>query len=1067
MRVALLTFNAQAGDAIGNQVAEKLAFFLERGADVRVFVESDARLHPFVQPYCQLLSGPEPQGEGWQFLASADLVIVEYGQYYPSLGLLPLLAGRKPRILFDYHGITPLGLWGKHHREALEKGAQYRGLVWCADAAVAHSRFTWRELHDHTRFLIDKIHILSHPLDTTRFAPVTPGRPLCDALGLGAASLLLFVGRLAPNKRVPLLVEALGRLRDLEPPVHLVIVGDTSDLYQMEAAKCRQRAEELSLAGRLHFLGHVGEEQLLDTYRSADVFVMPSRHEGFCIPLMEAMACGVPVVAARAGALPETIAGAGLTFTADDADDLARQIRRVLTSKGKDERVRANSRRTLRVAVVSFRYGTDFVGGAETSLRKIATALHEAGHQVEVFTTCTTSEGDWANHVAEGTTTVLGIPVHRFRLDPHDRTQHVESVRSILHANGPVQEEVERDYLAHSIHSTRLLGALRQQIDQFDAVLVGPYLFGLTYDVAQAFPEKMVLVPCFHDEPFAHLRLWHAAYRHVGGILYHSPEEQDLAEVELGLNHPGAVCVGTFLDTELLGDAERGRALVGTGHPYLVYCGRYSVQKNVPRLLDYARHYQELHPERYTFVFLGEGEVAISREPWARDLGFVDEDSKRDLLAGAATLIQLSCYESLSLVALESWAQGTPLIADPGCKVLVGHLGRSGGGRAAGDFESFTAALDDLWERPHHWQKLGQQGRAYVQEAFGSRDAFTQRLEEALHGLSLPLVERMRQQGRRRAAEFDRARWRERFGKLVEELLDTTPRPHRQDVVVRPRTTTRTVSLGLDTALVPSRVINRGSHAVLHEGPGRVVVRCDVRDESRQLCNLPAVETPLPGLLLPGQKVAAAVRVPVPAVAGVYRIAMRVEYTRVDEYGPREATCLPSSTDPESSLRLIVENSQEPAEGHCCTDLLQAVQAALVEADRQQRLPDDYIDVTQGFLADWKRRLKRKLLGNFKLAYVDVLSRQQSAFNRHILSALHEMAECVALLDHARKPQTGPAYQSEATALAAAIERAVGAGKADELAVLLQNLIDQLAESRQRYAALEERLIRLEKSERV
>src|SRR6266852_735451 len=107
MRVALLSYNAQAGDAIGNQVAEKLTFFLERGADVRVLVESDKRLHPVVRPYCQRLDRAEPAGEGWEFLSSTDLVVVEYGQYYELLNLLPLLAGGKPRILFDYHGVTP------------------------------------------------------------------------------------------------------------------------------------------------------------------------------------------------------------------------------------------------------------------------------------------------------------------------------------------------------------------------------------------------------------------------------------------------------------------------------------------------------------------------------------------------------------------------------------------------------------------------------------------------------------------------------------------------------------------------------------------------------------------------------------------------------------------------------------------------------------------------------------------------------------------------------------------------------------------------------------------------
>src|SRR5262249_21593666 len=151
MRVALLSFNAQSRDAIGNQVAEKLAFFLERGADVRVFVESDANLHPAVRGHAIVIE-PDPHGEAWDFIAGADLVCAEYGQYYGLLGLLPLLAGGKPRVLVDYYGVTPPELWGEHNREALERGVRFRGLVWCADAALVHSRCTGRELIDACRF---------------------------------------------------------------------------------------------------------------------------------------------------------------------------------------------------------------------------------------------------------------------------------------------------------------------------------------------------------------------------------------------------------------------------------------------------------------------------------------------------------------------------------------------------------------------------------------------------------------------------------------------------------------------------------------------------------------------------------------------------------------------------------------------------------------------------------------------------------------------------------------------------------------------------------------------------
>src|SRR5687767_7975027 len=125
MRVALLTCNAQTRNAIGNQVAEKLAFFLERGAEVRVFLESALRVH-------------------------ADLGIADYAQCYDRLHCLPLLAGRKPRLVLDYHGVTPAQHWQGPQRDLLEQSARQRAIVWCAEVAFAHSEFAKDELHRAT-----------------------------------------------------------------------------------------------------------------------------------------------------------------------------------------------------------------------------------------------------------------------------------------------------------------------------------------------------------------------------------------------------------------------------------------------------------------------------------------------------------------------------------------------------------------------------------------------------------------------------------------------------------------------------------------------------------------------------------------------------------------------------------------------------------------------------------------------------------------------------------------------------------------------------------------------------
>ncbi len=1000
MRVALLSYNARVGDAIGNQVAEKFTFFHERGADVRAFVENDQALHPLLRGHYHVWRAPVPAGEPWDFLTGADLICVEFGQHYALLTLLPLLAGGRPRVLVDYHGVTPPALWGPYPHEALQRGVRQRGLAWCADAVLVHSRYTRRELARDLDLPETRLRQLAYPIDTELFQPGAVQVDWRKQLGLPDARLLLFVGRVAANKRVPVLVEALHRLRDERPAVHALVVGDATDVYHAEAERCWRLAAQRGVTERLHWLGHQTGAALRDVYRAADVLVMPSLWESFCIPVVEAMACGLPVVAARTTALPETVGAAGLTFVPDDADDLARQLRRVL-DRGADIPVCQSAGRQEcpphdqkpRVAVVSFRYGTDFVGGAEASLRRAAEALHRAGCGVEVFATCTRSATTWENELPEGDDLLNGVPVHRFRVAAHDRGRHHDTVRAILQNDGRVSPELERDYLRHSIHSAALLAELRRRRDEFDAIIVGPYLFGLTHDVATAFPEKTLLLPCFHDEPFMRLSVWRSAYEAVAGVLYHSAEEQHFAEADLGFNHPGAACLGTCLDVGPNAAALAPDAAVADLPRYVLYCGRYSEQKDLPLLLDFTRRYHAANPERFTFVFVGQGEIAIPCEPWARDLGFVTEERKRALLAHAAALVQLSRHESLSLAALEAWALGTPVVGRGACAVVAGHLRRSGAGRAIDSYDDFAAALDDLWQQPERWRALGERGRQYVRQEYAALEAYTARLLAAVADLGQPLTERMRRRGLERAATLGRPEWRERFARLVEELLDQPPPSWDFAAEVRPRGRVRRVGAGSAAALVAVRVRNRGSQPLADEGPAQTLLCCRVYTPDGRLVEAPELTTPLPALLPPGRTLAAVAGVPVPPTPGHYRVVFWAE--RADRRG---------GGDPRLSLkqgmRLVVRGGRTAA-ADGGQELTDAAQAALAEAQRLQRLPDDYVDVTEGFLATWKRRVKRKLLGNFKHAYVDVLSRQQTAFNRQLVTAVQQLAESCAALDHA------------------------------------------------------------------
>src|SRR5436190_9687691 len=208
MRVAMVACSAPARTAVGNLLAEKVAFFVDRGADVRVFLESTTALHPHLVAHAEHCPTFPAVGPIWDYFAQSDIVFFEFSQGFDLLSLLPLLVDEKPRLIATYYGISPATGWPGPQRELLERGCRERGLLWCADAVIVHSRSSADELMAATSLPPDRIHQLKIPLDLARWAP-SPSQRMSvrpNPWGPCAAQqrpVLLFVGRLALNKRLP------------------------------------------------------------------------------------------------------------------------------------------------------------------------------------------------------------------------------------------------------------------------------------------------------------------------------------------------------------------------------------------------------------------------------------------------------------------------------------------------------------------------------------------------------------------------------------------------------------------------------------------------------------------------------------------------------------------------------------------------------------------------------------------------------------------------------------------------------------------------------------------------
>ena len=195
-----------------------------------------------------------------------------------------------------------------------------------ADLVITVSRAAAEEIDEHTDIPPDRVRVVPNGVDPTEASDEDAARAR-TAFGIGDRPYVLWLGSLEPRKNVGLLVEAFARWVAMHDVPHLlVLAGPAGWLDQGETVLGPARR----LGERVRTIGRVGDDHLRGLYRGADLFALPSRHEGFGIPVLEAMAQGTPVVCADIPALRELAAGAARLVPPDDPDSWAAALDEVL-----------------------------------------------------------------------------------------------------------------------------------------------------------------------------------------------------------------------------------------------------------------------------------------------------------------------------------------------------------------------------------------------------------------------------------------------------------------------------------------------------------------------------------------------------------------------------------------------------------------------------------------------------------------------------------------------------------------------------------------------------------------
>jgi glycosyltransferase involved in cell wall biosynthesis len=370
-----------------------------------------------------------------------------------------------------------------------------------------------------------------------------------------------------------------------------------------------------------------------------------------------------------------------------------------------------------RVAFVVQRCGLEVNGGAETHCLKIAERMSKYW-ETEILTTCALDYITWKNYYSPGVAEVSSVKVRRFRVA---QQRDIKTFNRLSKKISPrlkeasIQEQ-EAWMLAQGPWSPDLISYIKKHKHEYDAFLFFTYLYATTYCLLPLVAEKAYLAPLAHDEWPIYMSMWDKFFEKPRGFIFNTVEERDFLKARFPqLSWEGAVA-GVAVESPEACSAEDFRRRYNLNEPFVLYIGRIDPSKGCEELFSYFLELRKQESSARKLVLLGKPTMPIPQHPDIIALGFVDEQTKWDALAACDLLVMPSPYESLSIVLLEAWAVGKPVLVNGSCKVLVGQCRRAQGGLWYRNKEEFQVAIEKMDEQVR--KQLGLQGNNFVKKNY-------------------------------------------------------------------------------------------------------------------------------------------------------------------------------------------------------------------------------------------------------------------------------------------------------------------------------------------------------------
>ena len=405
----------------------------------------------------------------------------------------------------------------------------------------------------------------------------------------------------------------------------------------------------------------------------------------------------------------------------------------------------------MRIGFVVQRYGTEILGGSEYHCRLIAERL-AVKHHVEVLTTCAADYITWKNEYPEGSDRVRSVTVRRFA---NARTRDIQAFNRYSEwiFNNAHSAEDELEWLRQQgPWSPALIEFLERGHHQYDVLVFFTYLYAPTVLGIKVAPHKSILVPTAHDEPAIRLDMYRELFSLPAGLAYNTESERRFLTTHFSIRAVEEETVGCGVDLphppgfarEPAGEgdapspsdeeggpdesspsfrphlAQRGtvfRRRHRLHGPFALYGGRIDPGKGCEELIEYFSTYVQEGGDA-SLVLMGVKLMPLPEEAFIRFAGRLSDQERLQALEAATVVVVPSPYESLSLLALESFAVGTPILANARSEVLVDHCHNSNAGLYYADRDEFTEALKLLIADHRMRAVMGRNGRHYVRQNY-------------------------------------------------------------------------------------------------------------------------------------------------------------------------------------------------------------------------------------------------------------------------------------------------------------------------------------------------------------